>query len=194
MRKVWDEWGGGTVETAVIQPIIRRRAGSPLSSEPVAAPAEPAVTPTATVSASHSIPFRKHTGEVVFVDAKIGENLKDVAQRGGLEEIEATCGGKCECATCHAYLANPAASSSPDDGSAVSIDASTHASESNLNDPPRVNVLPTATEEESGECRSISGGYDGRVANAIATTFLRSSQTCLTTPSPGKRRPACYVK
>lgn len=153
MRKVWDEWGGGTVETAVIQPIARRRAAPP--PQPVTAPIEPAVSPNATVSASNSIPFRKHTGEVVFVDATIGENLKDVAQRGGLEEIEATCGGKCECATCHAYLANPAASSTSDVGSAAS--SNTHAIESNLNEALPVEVLPAATDEESGESHAVWG-------------------------------------
>lgn len=157
MRKVWDEWGGGTVETAVIQPIVRRRAASPQSSQSVAASPEPAVSPNPTVVASHSIPFRKHSGDVVFVDAKIGENLKDVAQRGGLEEIEATCGGKCECATCHAYLANPASLSPQVAGSATSTETITYALDSNLNDPLPVDVLPAATDEESGECRSVPG-------------------------------------
>lgn len=152
MRKVWDEWGGGTVETAVIQPIVRRRAAPP-PPQPVTAPAEPAVSPSATVSASHSIPFRKHSGEVVFVDARVGENLKDVAQRGGLEEIEATCGGKCECATCHAYLAKPAASSASVAGSATTTD--TYAVESNLSEALPVDVVPPATDEESGESTCI---------------------------------------
>lgn len=34
-----------------------------------------------------------------MVEGKIGENLKDIAKRGEIEEIEATCDGKCECAT-----------------------------------------------------------------------------------------------
>ncbi|CAD6977182.1 unnamed protein product [Tilletia controversa] len=39
-----------------------------------------------------------------ITDAQIGESLKDVAKRHELPSIEATCGGQCECATCHAYI------------------------------------------------------------------------------------------
>lgn len=93
MQKVWDEWGGGTVETAVIAPAVRRR--------PAAAVRE-AVTATAAATAvptTVSIPFRKHSGELVIAQGTVGENLKDIAKRAGIEEIEATCDGKCECAT-----------------------------------------------------------------------------------------------
>lgn len=96
MRKVWDEWGGGLVETAVITPIVRRRA-SAKQQEPTSAKST-AVTPALAVEVV-SVPFRRHSGEVVYVEAKLGENVKDVAKRAGIEEIEATCDGKCECAT-----------------------------------------------------------------------------------------------
>ncbi|KAK0549060.1 hypothetical protein OC844_006927 [Tilletia horrida] len=43
-----------------------------------------------------------------ITDAQLGETLKDVAKRHGLPSIEATCGGQCECATCHAYMVSPA--------------------------------------------------------------------------------------
>lgn len=93
MQKVWDEWGGGTVETAVISPAVRRGGAKTANKVEVKAQVAPQEAQTVT------IPFRKHSGEVITADAKVGENIKDVAKRIGIEEIEATCGGKCECAT-----------------------------------------------------------------------------------------------
>lgn len=46
--------------------------------------------------------FNRHDGEKVAVRAFKGETLMDCAKR--YELVEATCGGACECATCHVYL------------------------------------------------------------------------------------------
>ncbi|KAK9899800.1 hypothetical protein P389DRAFT_4199 [Cystobasidium minutum MCA 4210] len=46
--------------------------------------------------------FNRHDGEKVPVRAFMGETLMDCAKR--YELVEATCGGACECATCHVYL------------------------------------------------------------------------------------------
>lgn len=115
MNKVWEEWGGGLVQTAVIQPVARRRGPANKEATPASkSESSPSTAPLEGAEATASqepltIPFRKHDGAVHRISASLGENLKDVAVRGGLSEIEATCGGKCECATCHAYLAAPAA-------------------------------------------------------------------------------------
>ncbi|PWN98947.1 hypothetical protein FA09DRAFT_317775 [Tilletiopsis washingtonensis] len=110
-----DEWGGGGVQTASFAPRARV-APAPLDSAASQVPAGSAVTPQAAAdveSASGSgkdqlqLHFVSWEGESFAVSAVAGETLKDVAKRHGLPSIEATCGGVCECATCHAYIAAP---------------------------------------------------------------------------------------
>jgi ferredoxin len=48
------------------------------------------------------IVFHRNDGEAVPVRAFKGETLMDCAKRYDL--VEATCGGACECATCHVFL------------------------------------------------------------------------------------------
>lgn len=154
MRKVWEEWGGGIVQTAVIAPLRRRATPAPTPTDTDAAAAARALpsevskpqqlSPSSSqppVQAPIAVPFRKHDGNVIVAEARIGENLKDVAKRAGIEEIEATCQGKCECATCHAYLA-PAKSETTAGG------VESHVGPSELGTPPSDDVTPPASDEE----------------------------------------------
>lgn len=43
-------------------------------------------------------------GEAREVPAAAGENLMEVAVRGGVPGILADCGGACSCGTCHVYV------------------------------------------------------------------------------------------
>lgn len=161
MGKVWDQWGGGMVLSAVVTPRRRGRASAVKKEEEeeVATPQPlqpPTSTPEVEVEAEAKpqqeaqpqpqpilIPFRTHSGTVTHLPATLGETLKDVAVRNGIEEIEATCGGKCECATCHAYLVQPSAG--PEGKELKDVD---------LNDAatvPGEEVLPEPKDEELGE-------------------------------------------
>ncbi|CAO1618972.1 unnamed protein product [Sympodiomycopsis kandeliae] len=123
MQKTWDQWGGGVVQSAVLQPIVRRKPEQQSQLQPQGS-SQPQPS-------SYNITFRKHTGELLSTTATLGTNLKDVAKSLSIEEIEATCGGKCECATCHAYLCN--SSSSGQD----------------LNSTIPEEILPPPTDEEN---------------------------------------------
>ncbi|CAO1628708.1 unnamed protein product [Parajaminaea phylloscopi] len=165
-RSVWDEWGGGTVQTAVIVPVRRRRAPAltPVEPVPPSAVDEAALGtaqayegPPKSIEAATAvqgdtavaIPFRKHDGTVVMADAKLGENLKDVAKRAGIEEIEATCQGKCECATCHAYLAPQRTSSSEVQPSGNVDSAAAYEGPSDLDASPSDEAIAAAGDEEN---------------------------------------------
>ncbi|TNY21038.1 Sucrase/ferredoxin-like-domain-containing protein [Rhodotorula diobovata] len=52
--------------------------------------------------------FRTFEGEEVEVAGYEGESVMEVAKRHSLPSILATCGGHCECATCHVHLAEDA--------------------------------------------------------------------------------------
>ncbi|KAE8270076.1 hypothetical protein A4X09_0g2275 [Tilletia walkeri] len=76
------------------------------------------------------------TGEWYTInDAQPGETIKDVAKRHDLPSIEATCGGQCECATCHAYIVT--AAEGEGDSSKPELDA----------EPPE-EVFPEKSEAE----------------------------------------------
>ena len=48
--------------------------------------------------------FTDHGGTVRTVDADIGESVMQAAKRHDVPGIDADCGGKCACATCHVYV------------------------------------------------------------------------------------------
>ncbi|PWN30255.1 hypothetical protein BDZ90DRAFT_257342 [Jaminaea rosea] len=149
MQKVWDEWGGGSVQSAIVTPARRgARRGPPATSSPPPPP-PPAVeeqpAPTPAAADPIMIPFRNHSGTVTLLSANLGETLKDVARRHNVEEIEATCDGKCECATCHAYLVQPAAATT------ATTKEGEELSEVDLNDEksvPGKELMPEPSDEE----------------------------------------------
>ncbi|KAJ9098765.1 hypothetical protein QFC21_004413 [Naganishia friedmannii] len=48
--------------------------------------------------------FTTHDGATHDVRGYEGESLMEIAKREGLGAVEGTCGGHCECATCHMYI------------------------------------------------------------------------------------------
>lgn len=48
--------------------------------------------------------FRTHSGQPIEAQAPLGSTLLEVAKLNSLPGMEGTCGGNCECATCHLYL------------------------------------------------------------------------------------------
>lgn len=51
------------------------------------------------------VTFIKSDGAQVIVDAKEGVTLMQAGIDGGINGIVAECGGCCQCATCHVYVA-----------------------------------------------------------------------------------------
>lgn len=115
-------------------------APAPAEAEPASSePASPAPEPPTDMGLAEGSPvtlsFRSSEGEWFDVPAKIGDNVMKVAKGHGLPCIEATCGGQLECATCHAYLAQP-------------LDATEPRGDSDLEEPAPEEVLPPAGEPE----------------------------------------------
>lgn len=155
-REHYDHWGPPLISSAQLVP---RRRGDPASASPsesttapstaaassqsaststttASSAAEPAPTnTTATATDEVSLRFRSYEGEWFNVPARFGESIKDVAKRADLPSIEATCGGECECATCHAYIAAPSSSTSSDAPAVFET-------------PPPDEILPPASETE----------------------------------------------
>jgi len=50
------------------------------------------------------VTFTDHGGSVRTVDADNGESVMQAARRNNVPGIDADCGGKCACATCHVYV------------------------------------------------------------------------------------------
>ena len=48
--------------------------------------------------------FTDHGGTVRTIDADNGESVMQAARRNNVPGIDADCGGKCACATCHVYV------------------------------------------------------------------------------------------
>ena len=48
----------------------------------------------------------RRDGSTQEVDARPGLSLKDNLKRGGIDEIQAICGGCASCGTCHVYVAD----------------------------------------------------------------------------------------
>lgn len=90
------------------------------------------------------IVFHRYDGEKVTVRAFRGETLMDCAKR--YELVEATCGGACECATCHVYLIPPS------------------------EDGPSAPVPETTDEEEDQLEYAIGATDDSRLACQVTIT------------------------
>lgn len=54
---------------------------------------------------SLSIKVMTREGSEHVVPAEPGSSMMEIIRNYGLDEIEASCGGECSCATCHIYLA-----------------------------------------------------------------------------------------
>lgn len=50
------------------------------------------------------ITFTDHGGSQHTVEAEMGESVMQAARRNNVPGIDADCGGKCACATCHVYV------------------------------------------------------------------------------------------
>jgi 2Fe-2S ferredoxin len=50
------------------------------------------------------IVVRLRTGETRRVEAAAEHSIMETLRAGGIDEIEALCGGSCACATCHVYI------------------------------------------------------------------------------------------
>ncbi|KAL9936255.1 hypothetical protein V8E36_005097 [Tilletia maclaganii] len=94
------------------------RCSTSARSRPARAPLPARLFSTSPTPSSSSAPlpplrFRASASNewYTITDASPGETLKDIAKRHALPSIEATCGGACECATCHAYIVSPSSSS-----------------------------------------------------------------------------------
>ena len=53
------------------------------------------------------ITFVNADGSNTIVDADVGRTLMENAVNHGITGIVAECGGACQCATCHVYVAEP---------------------------------------------------------------------------------------
>jgi 2Fe-2S ferredoxin len=51
-----------------------------------------------------SVQATSRDGTIIDLPAKDGWSLMELLREGGLEEIEAICGGCCSCATCHVHV------------------------------------------------------------------------------------------
>jgi 2Fe-2S ferredoxin len=60
-----------------------------------------------------NVTFIEPSGEERVLDVPLGWSLMQSATSGGVEGIEAECGGSCACATCHCYLEGDLASKVP---------------------------------------------------------------------------------
>ncbi|CEH13243.1 related to lip5-lipoic acid synthase [Ceraceosorus bombacis] len=127
MAEKYEHWGPPTVQTAIVVPkarapaaaasgVIKSTTGSQDSAtDPVAVAAsssELQATPqapreSAATGQPVTLRFVDWQGEEHEVHSTVGETIKDAAKRANLPSIEATCGGVCECATCHVYLVTP---------------------------------------------------------------------------------------
>ena len=52
-----------------------------------------------------NIIFIKSSGELIEVEAPIGQSIMEVAINNDIEEVLAECGGSMSCATCHVHIA-----------------------------------------------------------------------------------------
>ena len=48
--------------------------------------------------------FTDHAGMERIVDAKLGDSVMQTARANNVPGIDADCGGKCACATCHVHV------------------------------------------------------------------------------------------
>lgn len=52
------------------------------------------------------VTFVLRGGDARTIEGQVGRSLMELARDGGVDEIQALCGGCCSCATCHIYI-NP---------------------------------------------------------------------------------------
>jgi ferredoxin, 2Fe-2S len=51
-----------------------------------------------------TIIVRTRAGDTRTIDAPANQSVMEALRDGGVDEIEALCGGSCACATCHVYV------------------------------------------------------------------------------------------
>jgi 2Fe-2S ferredoxin len=47
---------------------------------------------------------KTRNGNEKIIEAAAGTSVMEALRNGGMDEIQATCGGCCSCATCHVYV------------------------------------------------------------------------------------------
>ncbi|GAA6007049.1 uncharacterized protein JCM10292_003441 [Rhodotorula paludigena] len=107
--------------------------------------------------------FVTHEGEERRVSGYEGESVMEIARRHDLPSILATCGGHCECATCHVHVPpiSPSASSSSD------LDSSAR----KPTPVPQLAPLPEVTDEEDEQLEfAIGADDDSRLACQLPVT------------------------
>jgi 2Fe-2S ferredoxin len=52
-----------------------------------------------------NIIFVKSSGELIEVEAQVGQSIMEVALNNNIDEVLAECGGSMSCATCHVHIA-----------------------------------------------------------------------------------------
>ncbi|GAA5854128.1 hypothetical protein JCM8547_008239 [Rhodosporidiobolus lusitaniae] len=107
--------------------------------------------------------FKTWEGEERRVKGYEGESLMETAKRNDLPSILATCGGHCECATCHVFIPPLLPSPSPSSSSSLSSQQPTPIADL----PP----LPELTDEEDEQLEfAIGSNDDSRLACQIKVT------------------------
>ncbi|WFD29377.1 lipoyl synthase [Malassezia sp. CBS 17886] len=122
-REHMDLWGPPLVYSAQLKPRVRTAPGSAEAGADTGAPSptgtrtpetatdkEPMAHMRGTAAEPTTVPlrFRSADGDWFHVEGRVGESLMEAARRHDLPGIEAACEGALECATCHAYLCDPA--------------------------------------------------------------------------------------
>ena len=51
------------------------------------------------------IVFISSRGDRQEIEGAVGQTVMEIAQKAGIDEVIAECGGACACATCHVYVA-----------------------------------------------------------------------------------------
>jgi ferredoxin, 2Fe-2S len=91
--------------------------------------------------------FTDHQGNERTVEAEDGESVMQVARRTDVPGIDADCGGKCACATCHVYVDDAWL---PKVGSRNETEESMLAFAPNVLDTSRLSCQIRVTEELDG--------------------------------------------
>ncbi|GAA5905883.1 uncharacterized protein JCM6883_002483 [Sporobolomyces salmoneus] len=114
------------------------------------------------------IKFVTYEGEELEMIGYEGESLMSVAKRGVAPSILATCGGNCECATCHVHIPPLVPSSS---SSTTSDPLATTTTRQPASIPELPSTLPEMTDEEDEQLDfAIGADDDSRLACQIPVT------------------------
>ncbi|GAA6006974.1 hypothetical protein JCM11491_001460 [Sporobolomyces phaffii] len=112
------------------------------------------------------IKFVTYEGEKLDLVGYEGESLMQLAKRGDAPSILATCGGNCECATCHVHIA-PILTASPETSTANEMAKGRQP----LPVPDLPTSLPEMTDEEDEQLDfAIGADDDSRLACQIPVT------------------------